>query len=48
MITLGIVALGIFWLPELPRWLIAQDRYDDAAKVLAKYHGEGNVDHPIV
>lgn len=27
---------------------MAQDRVDDAAKVLAKYHGEGSVDHPIV
>lgn len=48
MITSGIVVLGVFWLPESPRWLMAQDRPDDAAKVLAKYHGEGDVDHPVV
>lgn len=27
---------------------MAQDRLDDATKVLAKYHGEGSADHPIV
>ncbi|EXK25352.1 hypothetical protein FOMG_17985 [Fusarium oxysporum f. sp. melonis 26406] len=48
MITSGIVVLGVFWLPESPRWLMAQDRYQDAAKVLARYHGEGDENHPIV
>lgn len=48
MITSGIVCLGVFWLPESPRWLMAQDRYEDAAKVLATYHGEGRADHPMV
>lgn len=48
MITSGIVLLGVLWLPESPRWLMAQDRHQDAAKVLAKYHGEGSEDHPIV
>lgn len=31
-----------------PRWLIANDKHDQAAAVLAKLHGEGSVDHPIV
>ncbi|KAK4231088.1 lactose permease [Podospora fimiseda] len=48
MITSGLVCLGVFWLPESPRWLIAQDRYEDAAKVLATYHGEGRHEHPMV
>ncbi|KAL9572243.1 hypothetical protein ACKAV7_003626 [Fusarium commune] len=48
MITSGIIVLGVFWLPESPRWLMAQDRYQDAAKVLATYHGEGDENHPIV
>ncbi len=48
MITSGIVCLGVFFLPESPRWLMAQDRHDDAAKVLATYHGEGQLTHPIV
>jgi MFS family permease len=31
-----------------PRWLIANDKHDQAAAILAKFHGEGSVDHPIV
>lgn len=27
---------------------MAQDRIDDAGRVLAKYHGEGSINHPIV
>ncbi|ORY68655.1 general substrate transporter [Pseudomassariella vexata] len=48
MITSGFVALGAFWLPESPRWLVSQDKHDQAAQILAKYHGEGSVDHPLV
>ncbi|KAL6411941.1 hypothetical protein AUP68_04321 [Ilyonectria robusta] len=48
MITSGFVVLGVFFLPESPRWLMAQDRYQDAAKVLATYHGDGDVKHPMV
>ncbi|KAK4144466.1 general substrate transporter [Dichotomopilus funicola] len=48
MVTSGIVCLGVFFLPESPRWLMAQDRHDDAARVLATYHGEGRADHPMV
>ena len=35
------VAGGAFFLPESPRWLVGNDRSDEAAAVLAKYHGEG-------
>ncbi|KAK9427419.1 general substrate transporter [Lipomyces doorenjongii] len=31
-----------------PRWLMAQDRAEEARKVLAKYHGNGDENHPIV
>lgn len=48
MVTSGIVFVGVHFLPESPRWLAAQDRYEDAIKVLAKYHGEGSRDHPMV
>lgn len=48
LITSGIVVLSVFWLPESPRWLVAQDRHADAAKVLATYHGEGSEGHPMV
>jgi sugar porter (SP) family MFS transporter len=48
MVTSGGVFAGAFFIPESPRWLMAQDRQDEAAKVLATFHGEGRLDHPIV
>lgn len=48
MITSGIVCIFVFLLPESPRWLMAQDKHDEAIKVLAKYHGEGDENHPYV
>ncbi|KAF4442931.1 hypothetical protein F53441_11575 [Fusarium austroafricanum] len=48
LITSGIVAVSAWFLPESPRWLIAHDKHDEAAAILAQYHGEGSVDHPIV
>ncbi|KAJ0335852.1 hypothetical protein COL922a_008682 [Colletotrichum nupharicola] len=40
--------VGIWWVPESPRYLIANDKLDDAMAILAKYHANGNVDHPTV
>lgn len=48
LISSVIVASGVWFLPESPRWLMAQDRAEDAIEVLATYHGEGDRDHPIV
>ncbi|KAF5664813.1 lactose permease [Fusarium heterosporum] len=48
LVTSGIVTTCVYFLPESPRWLIAHDKHDEAAAVLAKLHGEGSVDHPIV
>ncbi|KAH7029805.1 general substrate transporter [Microdochium trichocladiopsis] len=48
MVTSGLVFLGVFLIPESPRWLAAQDKYDEAAKILARYHGEGSLEHPMV
>ncbi|KAK8069254.1 hypothetical protein PG994_005870 [Apiospora phragmitis] len=48
MITSGFVLIFVWFLPESPRWLMARDRYDDAAKVLATYHGDKDTAHPIV
>ncbi|KAK7432988.1 hypothetical protein QQZ08_000459 [Neonectria magnoliae] len=48
LVTSGIVAVFVFFLPESPRWLIANDKHDRAAAILARLHGEGSVDHPIV
>ncbi|CAD0049364.1 unnamed protein product [Aureobasidium pullulans] len=39
LISSVIVALGVWFLPESPRWLCAQDRMEEATKVLARYHG---------
>jgi sugar porter (SP) family MFS transporter len=45
----GIIQLVIlFWIPESPRFLIAKDRQDEALNILAKYHANGNVNHPTV
>ncbi|KAH6889771.1 general substrate transporter [Thelonectria olida] len=48
MVTSGIVVLGVLWLPESPRWLVAHDRHQDAIQVLKTYHGEGDENHPLV
>lgn len=33
---------------QSPRWLIAQDRHEEALNVITKYHGEGSRASPIV
>lgn len=34
--------------PETPRWLVMKDRREEAAAILAKYHGDGDANAPIV
>ena len=34
-----IVLIGIFWLPYSPRWLLEQDRDDEAYAVIKRLHG---------
>ncbi|KAI6557925.1 hypothetical protein MCOR09_009257 [Pyricularia oryzae] len=38
----------VFFLPESPRYLISQDRDDEAFEILTKYHAEGDASSPIV
>jgi hypothetical protein len=33
-----VLLLGIYWLPESPRWLLMKDRHDEARRVLDRLH----------
>ena len=48
MLCPGIVAFGIYFTPESPRWLIGKDRADQAKAIITKYHANGEEGHPIV
>jgi hypothetical protein len=40
----GLLALGMLWLPESPRHLIATDRADEGMRILRKLHYDGSND----
>jgi MFS family permease len=48
MVFTGIVLVCSPFLPETPRWLIANDRHEEALDTMAKFHGEGSRYSPIV
>ncbi|PNS19263.1 High-affinity glucose transporter [Sphaceloma murrayae] len=40
--------MGMFILPESPRWLASKDRWEEAEQVLILTHGKGDPNSPIV
>ena len=42
------VVATVWFLPESPRWMYMHGREEQAFRFLAKYHGNGDVSHPIV
>ncbi|TQS32843.1 hypothetical protein Golomagni_06830, partial [Golovinomyces magnicellulatus] len=48
MVSSGIIAAGILFCPETPRWLMAHNRVEEAEHVLAELHGEGSTESPVV
>lgn len=40
--------LGVWFMPESPRWLISQGKEQKALDILAEYHGAGNPNDEIV
>ena len=42
------MALTMLWRPESPRWLIQHDRQDQALHILAKLHGNGDMENVFV
>ncbi|KAI5462795.1 general substrate transporter [Mariannaea sp. PMI_226] len=48
MVCPGLVCVLIKFYPESPRWLVAQDRHEEARAIIATYHANGDLEHPLV
>lgn len=45
----SVIQFAFLWMvPESPRWLLSKDRDQDALRMLAKYHANGDVTDPTV
>ncbi|KAL1407792.1 hypothetical protein Q8F55_007227 [Vanrija albida] len=44
----AIILVGTLFIPESPRWLCWKGKQEDAARILAEYHGGGDMQHPVV
>jgi MFS family permease len=44
----GVQLMFWYFLPESPRWLVSEDRNEEALYVLAKYHAGGDSQSPLV
>ncbi|KAI1260122.1 lactose permease [Xylariaceae sp. FL1019] len=44
----AVVLAVVLFLPESPRWLIYNDRAEEALAIFAKYHGDGDANSPLV
>ncbi|KAF8915262.1 general substrate transporter [Mucidula mucida] len=48
IVPAGILTIFVWLLPESPRWLMATGKTERARAILAKYHGNGDTNAPLV